>query len=91
MTKDNKVNYVKLWLQKFGDRNNETFHTEVEACGKIWNISMQYGFSNDGDEIIPFNWCTHSFKHTFDSSITDRSEEELDEIINKLKIKKSFY
>ena len=35
MTKEQKVNYVKHWLQKFGDRDNETFNTEVVVGGEM--------------------------------------------------------
>lgn len=91
MKKDDKVNYVKLWLQKFGDRDNNAFHVEVDACGKQWRISMQYSFSEDGGEILPYDWCSHSFKHVFKNEIADRSEEELDEIIEKLKQIKNNY
>ena len=28
MNKEQKVNYVKCWLQKFGNRDNETFKQE---------------------------------------------------------------
>ena len=29
MNKEQKVNWIKCWLQKFGNRDNETFNTEV--------------------------------------------------------------
>ena len=80
---------VKLWLQKFGQRDNDTFYQEITVNEVDWRISMQYNFSSfDGDEIIPNDWCRHGFKHVFDNVIFDRTEEELDAILcelNKIK------
>ena len=91
MTKEEKVCYIKCWLQKFGDRDNETFNTEVVTNNITWRISMQYNFSDEGNQIDPYDWCCKSFKHVHDNSISDRTEEELDEIITQLKLKKSYY
>ena len=91
MKKEQKINYIKYWLQKFGERDNETFNIEVEVNGVIFHISMQYNFDECGDEILPYDWCRNGFKHLITNSISDRTESELDEIINKLKIKKIFY
>jgi hypothetical protein len=91
MNKEQKVNYVKCWLQKFGNRDNETFNTEVVVSETTWRISLQYNFDDEGDQCDPYDWCSRSFKHVHDNQISDRTDEELDEIINQLKSKQFFY
>lgn len=87
MNKEQKVNWIKSWLQKFGNRDNETFNTEVIINNIIWDIKLQYNYDFDGDENSPYDWCTSSFKHVHDNFISDRTDEELDEIINQLKLR----
>jgi hypothetical protein len=91
MNKKQKVNYIKCWLQKFGNRDNETFNTEVVVDETTWRISLQYDFDDEGNQCDPYDWCICSFKHLNDNRISDRTNEELDEIINQLKLKQSFY
>jgi hypothetical protein len=91
MNKEQKVNYVKCWLQKFGNRDNETFNTEVVVGKTTWEISLQYNFDDDGDQCEPYDWCRSDFKHLRNNQISDRTDEELDEIINQLKSKRFFY
>ena len=86
-----KVNYVKYWLQKFGTRDNETFNTEVMVGETTWEISLQYNFDNEGNQFEPYDWCCSSFKHVHNNQISDRTDEELDDIINQLKSKQFFY
>lgn len=86
MTKEQKVNYVKHWLQKFGDRDNETFNTEVVVGEINWDISLQYDFDEDGNQCEPFSWCRNGFKHMNNNQISDRTDEELVGIINQLKL-----
>lgn len=90
MDKEQKVNYVKYWLQKFGNRDNETFNTEVVVGETTWEISLQYNFDDDGNQCEPYDWCRSSFKHLRNNQISDRTNEELDEIIKQLKVKKFF-
>ena len=85
MNKDQKVNFIKLWLQKFGNRDNETFNIEVQIDGVIWEISMQFNFDEDGEEMYSYDLCRNKFKHLTDNKISDRSEEDLDKIIKELK------
>ena len=91
MNKEQKVNYVKCWLQKFGNRDNETFNTEVVVGETTWRISLQYSFTDEGDQINSYDWCSRSFKHVHDNQISDRTDGELDEIINQLKLRQFFY
>ena len=87
MNKEQKVNYVKCWLQKFGNRDNETFNIQLEK----WRISMQYDYDLEGYRIIPMNWCCSSFKHVHNNSLEDRTEDELTEIIKILFSIKKIY
>jgi len=91
MNEEQKVNYVKCWLQKFGNRDNETFNTEVELSETTWQISLQYNFDDNGNHCEPYDWCRSGFKHLRGNQISDRTDEELDEIINKLKSRQSFH
>ena len=91
MNKEQKVNCIKCWLQKFGNRDNETFNTEVILGETTWEISLQYDFDLDGDRFEPYSLCRRGFKHINYNRISDRNEEELDEIINILKSKQFFY
>ena len=36
MSKDEKVIYIKAWLQKFGERNNETYYIQLDK----WELSL---------------------------------------------------
>lgn len=91
MNREEKVNYIKCWLQKFGDRDNETFRTEVYLDGIYWTICMQYNFDDDGNEISPYDWCVYSFKHVRENAIADRTENELDGIISILRNRKTVW
>lgn len=91
MNKEQKVNYVKFWLQKFGNRDNEMFSTEVVVGETTWEISLQYNFDDEGEQCEPYDWCRSGFRHLRNNQISDRTDEELDEIINQLKSKQFFY
>lgn len=85
--KRQKVNYIKYWLQRFGERDTETFNTEIIVGETHWIISLQYNFDNEGEQCEPFDWCRSGFKHLRNNQISDRSDEELDGIINQLNLK----
>ena len=87
MNKEQKVNWVKCWLQKFGNRDNETFNTDVVVGETTWELSIQYDYDFDGDRLKPYSWCRSGFKHLRNNQISDRTDEELDGIINQLKLK----
>jgi hypothetical protein len=91
MSREQKINWIKLWLQKFGDRNNETFCVSVIFDdGFGFDISLQYDFSEDGDEIDPYCFCKRGFKD-LRGYIEDRTDEELNKIIDQLIIRKAYY
>jgi len=82
---EKKINYIKWWLQRFGDRNDETFYKEITVGELTWRISMQYDYTDDGYKVEAWNWCSKGFKHVHDNSLEDRTEEELGDIIIELK------
>lgn len=89
--KEHKINIIKLWLQMFGKRDNETFNQTVTVGNITWNIWLQYSFHEYGDVILPYNSCSMGFKHLQNATLEDRTEEELDGIIAELKkIKKNY-
>ena len=71
---------IKAWLQRFGNRDNETFNYQISN----WNLSLQYDYDIEGDRIEPYNWCTSGFKHVSSSSLEDRTEDELSKILDEL-------
>jgi hypothetical protein len=85
MTIEQKINYIKLWLQRFGDRDNETFNKRVTVGDKRWSIWMQYSFSDDGYLIDPYTDVSWSNKLVKGLSIEDLTEEQLDSLIVALK------
>lgn len=87
MNKEQKVNYIKFWLQRFANRNNEGFTTKVRIGDTEWDLFMQFDYNDGGERFEPMDWCTKNFKHVHDNSIDDRTEEELDAIIEQLKLK----
>ncbi len=91
MNKDQKVNWIKCWLQKFGNRDNETFYFQVILDNSPWELYIQYDYDFDGDRIEPRDWCTSGFKHLSNNSISDRNDNEIDSIIDQLKSTKIYY
>lgn len=85
MSKKEKINWIKWWLQRYGERDDSVFHIEIESNEITWDISLQYNYGDNGLEYDPFDWCSNGFKHTFMDRISYRSDEELDEIISILK------
>ena len=85
MNKEQKVNYVKFWLQCFGERDNETFNIRVTVGDKRWSIWMQYSFSDDGYLLEPYSSVSWSNKLVKGLSIEQLSEEQLDSLIEALK------
>jgi len=85
MNKEQKVNYVKFWLQCFGNRDNETFHITVTVASQMWRIWLQYNFDNEGDEIEPNNDVSWSNKLVKGLNIEELTEDQLDSLIGALK------
>ena len=85
MTKEQKVIWIKCWLQEFGERDNKTFNVQIALNDETWDISMQYNYDFEGFEMEPNHWCRNSFKHLRNNKLEDRTEDELDGFIAKLK------
>jgi hypothetical protein len=86
MTKEQKVNYVKFWLQCFGDRDNEGFNKEdVNVNGQRWSIWLQYNFDDEGDQLEPYSDVSWSNKLVKGLSFEELTEEQLDSLIEVLK------
>lgn len=85
MGKEQKINYVKFWLQCFGNRDNETFNIRVTVGDKRWSVWMQYSFSDDGYELIPYTDVSWSNKSVKGLSFEALTEEQLDLLITSLK------
>ena len=84
---EEKECYIKAWLQRFGERDNETFSIQLNK----WHLMMQYDWSLEGYRIEPRDWCSSEFKHVFNNGLEDRSIEELDEIIKELDAIKTYW
>lgn len=85
MNKEQKINYVKFWLQCFGERDNVTFNKDVTVNGQRWSIWLQYNFDNDGDQLEPYSHVSWSNKLVKGLSFEQLSEEQLDSLIEALK------
>lgn len=89
--KKQKLNMIKLWLNMFGERDNETFSIRDLKIGKeTYHIWLQYQFDENGDEIAPYLGYSNSDK-LIPNSLPYIREEVLDEIILKLKSIKEYY
>jgi hypothetical protein len=82
---EKKINYIKWWLQRFGDRDDDTFFKEIVVGELNWRLSLQYEYTDIGSRIDAWNWCSKGFKHVGDNSLEDRTKDELDAIILELK------
>jgi len=91
MNRERKENYIRCWLQKFGERDNESFHKEIKVGDKTWELSLQYDYGDEGDQLEPYSFCRENFKHVFDNTLSDRTDEEIDSIIIELNNIKTQY
>lgn len=88
--KNQKLNMIKLWLNMFGDRDNETFSKSgIEIHNEIYHIWLQYSYDEYGYEIAPYFGYSNSDK-LIPQNLAYIREEILDEIILKLKTIKEF-
>jgi hypothetical protein len=91
MAKEQKVNYIKGWLQKFGNRNNETFYTKVSLGEEELHISLQYNFRDEREVAEPLDLCVNGYCSDFGKNISDRTEKELGAIVKVLDAKHNRY
>lgn len=85
MNKKQKINYVKFWLQRFGERNNDIFFKDVKINDKIWSLWLQYSFDEDGDELDPNSSVSCSNKMDRGLRIEELNDEQIDCLIVSLK------
>ena len=85
MNKQHKINYIKFWLQCFGERDNETFSKDVTINDQTWRIWLQYNFDNEGDQIEPYSNVSCSDKLVKGLSFEDLTEEQLNSLIKVLR------
>lgn len=79
-----KINWIKWWLQRYGERDEYTFSFDSEVNGKPLYISMQYNYTDEGGRIEPF--CLFKTNNKLNAEyINGRTDEELDMAIETLK------
>ena len=44
MSRDEKEIWIKAWLMRFGNRDNETFNWETIIDGREYGIMLQYSY-----------------------------------------------
>ena len=67
----------------YGERDDDTFSFDGELNGKRLYIALQYNFGEDGGEYEPM--CLFKTNNKLNSEyIQNRTEEELDDVINFL-------
>jgi hypothetical protein len=84
MGKQEKINWIKWWLQRYGERDEDTFSIDVDFKDRRLYIALQYNFSNDGGEYQPM--CLFKTNNKLNAEyIQNRTDEELEAAIEKLK------
>jgi hypothetical protein len=93
MDRQEKINWIKWWLQRYGERDEDTFSIDVEwllsAESAVFEIrrlyiALQYNFGSDGGEYEPM--CFFKTNNKMNAEyIQNRTDEELEEAIEKLK------
>jgi hypothetical protein len=94
MKKEELIVWIKAWLQRFGNRNNETFEIEIRTVSKIYELSLQYNYDFDGQESIPYLFI-YSIKPgnnlSYQIDIDEMTQLQLQEIQSILSINKMLY
>lgn len=83
MTKEEKINKIKHWLQHNGERDEDGFSFDSGLDTSPLYLSLQYDYDSEGNRIEPFCLCKLNDK-LFGEYLHDRTEEELDMIIKLL-------
>jgi len=79
MSKSKLIVAIHAWLQRFGNRDNETFHYDIGD----WHLSLQYHFDLDGEHYAPFSFVTNGSK-LVSTNIEEHDENILKEILDEL-------
>jgi hypothetical protein len=84
MDRQEKINWIKWWLQRYGERDEDTFSIDVDFKDGRLYIALQYNFGSDGSEYEPM--CLFKTNYKLNAEyIGDRTDEELEIAIKKLK------
>jgi hypothetical protein len=93
MDRQEKINWIKWWLQRYGERDEDTFSIDVEWLlstesavfeNRRLYIALQYNFGSDGGEYEPM--CLFKTNNKLNAEyIQNKTDEELEEAIEKLK------
>jgi len=78
-----KINKIKWWLQRFGERDEDAFYFHAELNGKPLYIGLQYNFDNDGYQCEPMCFFKNNSKLNA-GYIDEITEKELDDVIKFL-------
>ncbi len=96
--KEQMMNYIKYWLQAFGERDNESFFIEnLKIDGKFWDLSLDYNYCEDGVYYGESRDCCGDFNNDYirklvpSKGLSYRNIDELEKIILKLKSIKEYY
>lgn len=89
MDKQEKVNKVKFWLQRHGERNEQGFTHDIifndfHDENIVYGLTLDYNYGIEGEEYDEVAYCRKHYKHLRNNTIKDLSDEELDEIIEVL-------
>jgi 2'-5' RNA ligase len=83
MQKQQLVNAIQAWMQRFANRDNDAFYYDVDK----WHLILQYHFDLDGEQYEPYAWLAKGSK--LGNALDSIEEKELQEILTALlKIKK---
>jgi hypothetical protein len=84
MNQTQLINAIHAWLQRFGNRNNDTFYYDIGE----WHLSLQYHFDLDGEQYEPYSWVNRGSK-LGSTTLETYDEKVLQDILTLLlKVKK---
>lgn len=87
MNKEQKINYIKYWLQRFGKRDDSKFGVSVYLDNYPTHICLSYGVTSGGNICENHFWWTKRSEGTLywdtKNKIEELPEETLDLIILK--------
>lgn len=85
MNREQKINHIKYFLQKFGERNYIGFVIDLYEGDSMWQLGLEYSYNSKCVSVAePYCWCVYGDKHFPDCDIKDRTDEELDKVISRL-------
>ncbi len=86
LKRDKLINSIKSWLLRFGERDNDGFHFEIDD----WYFYLSFGYDLDGTKYFEHFSIRSTDGRNIKVNYLDRTEAELQNMINDLlKIKDS--